>query len=76
VVKDEAFYKDLFKDAPELCGQTCAFLAAGKGKDLRGLYLDCRQDITKLLATGRGVLKEKGLNSLGVEFLEGYCNEP
>jgi hypothetical protein len=76
VVKDEAFYKELFKDTPSLCGQTCAFLAAGKGKELRGLYLDCRQDLTKLLAVGREGLKSKQLNTLSVNFLEGYCNEP
>ncbi|KAE9368040.1 short chain dehydrogenase/reductase-like protein SDR [Stipitochalara longipes BDJ] len=76
VVKDEAFYKDLFKDTPSLCGQTCAFLVSGKGKELRGLYLDCRQDVTKLLAVGREGLKSKQLNMLGVNFLEGYCNEP
>jgi NAD(P)-dependent dehydrogenase (short-subunit alcohol dehydrogenase family) len=76
IVKDEAFYKDLFKDGPELCGQTCAFLASGQGKELRGLYLDCRQDVTKLLTAGREFLKEKQLNSLGVNFLDGYCNEP
>jgi hypothetical protein len=75
-VKDEAFYKSLFKDVPALCGQTCAFLAAGKGKELRGFYLDCRQDVTKLLAAGREFLKSEGLNTLGVNFLEGYCNEP
>ncbi|KAH8764058.1 short chain dehydrogenase/reductase-like protein SDR [Hyaloscypha finlandica] len=76
IVKDEAFYKDLFKDGPELCGQTCAFLASGRGKELRGLYLDCRQDITKLLTAGREFMREKQLNTLGVNFLDGYCNEP
>ena len=76
VVKDEAFYNDLFKDTPELCGQTCAFLASGIGTGLRGLYLDCRQDITRLLELGREELKRKRLNTLGVEFLDGYCNEP
>lgn len=38
-VRDEKFFKDLFKDVPELCGQTCAWLATGQGKELRGLYL-------------------------------------
>lgn len=37
--RDEAFYKELFKDAPVLCGQVCAWLATGEGKDLRGMYL-------------------------------------
>ncbi|CZR67967.1 uncharacterized protein PAC_17866 [Phialocephala subalpina] len=76
IVKDEAFYKDLFKDDPSLCGQTCAWLSTGKGKELRGLYLDSRQDVEKLLAVGREGLKKGQLNTLGVNFLEGYCNEP
>lgn len=76
IVKDESFYKHLFKDDPSLCGQTCAFLSTGKGKELRGLYLDSRQDVTKLLAAGRDFLKNEQLNTLGVKFLEGYCNEP
>jgi len=38
-VRDEKFFMELFKDPPGLCGQTCAFLASGRGKDLRGLYL-------------------------------------
>jgi len=35
----EADFLNLFKDPPALCGQTCAFLASGRAKDLRGLYL-------------------------------------
>jgi hypothetical protein len=76
IVKDENFYKTLFKDDPSLCGQTCAFLSTGKGKVLRGFYLDSRQDVVKLMAAGREFLKERQLNTLGVNFLEGYCNEP
>ncbi|KAF4635682.1 hypothetical protein G7Y89_g2413 [Cudoniella acicularis] len=75
IVKDEAFYKFLFKDIPALCGQTCAFLAAGRGKELRGFYLDSRQDVTKLLGVGREFLKKEQLNTLGVDFLEGYLFE-
>lgn len=37
--RDEDFFKDLFKDPPALCGQTCAWLATGEGKELRGLYI-------------------------------------
>jgi hypothetical protein len=36
---DEEYFKDLFKDGPTLCGQTCAYLATGRGKELRGLFL-------------------------------------
>ncbi|KAF2258326.1 NAD(P)-binding protein [Lojkania enalia] len=75
-VRDEKSFMALFKDPPELCGQTCAFLASGRGKDLRGLYLDCRQDVTKLLEKGRDALLKERLNTLTVNFLEGYANEP
>ncbi|KAF2471623.1 NAD(P)-binding protein [Lindgomyces ingoldianus] len=75
-VRDEKFFMELFKDPPALCGQTCAFLASGRGKDLRGLYLDCRQDVTKLLEKGRETLLKEKRNKLTVNFLEGYCNEP
>jgi hypothetical protein len=39
---DEEYFKDLFKDGPTLCGQTCAYLTTGKGKELRGLFLGNR----------------------------------
>lgn len=76
ITKEGAAFEDLFKDTPELCGQTCAFLASGKEKELRGFYIDCRQDVGKLLEVGREGLKSKGLNTLSVKFLGGYCNEP
>jgi hypothetical protein len=82
----------LFKDAPTLCGQTCAYLATGRGKELRGLFLgeymtskvlelkltrtDCRQDVTKLLEVGRETLMKENRNTLTVNFIDGYCNEP
>ncbi|KAF2278046.1 short chain dehydrogenase/reductase-like protein SDR [Westerdykella ornata] len=75
-VRDEEFFMQLFKDQPSLCGQTCAFLASGRGKELRGLYLDCRQDLGKLLSEGRDKLLKAKLNTLTVNFLDGYCNEP
>ncbi|USP76657.1 hypothetical protein yc1106_03931 [Curvularia clavata] len=73
---DEEFYKHLFKDSPSLCGQTCAWLATGQGKELRGLFLDCRQDVSKLLSIGRQTLLKENRNTLTVNFIEGYCNEP
>ncbi|KAF2021503.1 NAD(P)-binding protein [Aaosphaeria arxii CBS 175.79] len=75
-VRDEKFFMELFKDEPALCGQTCAFLASGRGKELRGLYLDCRQDISRLLEKGREALLKEKRNLLTVNFLDGYCNEP
>lgn len=74
--RDEATFKSLFKDPPVLCGQTCAFLASGKGKELRGLYIDCRQDLTRLQALGREKLLKEKYNTLGMKFLDGYTNEP
>lgn len=38
-VTDEEYFSSLFKDGPTLCGQTCAWLATGKGKELRGLFI-------------------------------------
>lgn len=74
--KDESYYKPLFKDSPSLCGQLCAFLSTGKGKELRGLYLDSRQNVARLLSLGREEIERRGLNTLGVQFMEGYFNEP
>lgn len=66
----------LFKDGPELCGATCAYLASGRAKAIRGLYFDCRQDIERVCGAGRSTLEANGLYSLKMEFLQGYCNEP
>ncbi|KAH5396144.1 hypothetical protein HBI23_219780 [Parastagonospora nodorum] len=75
-ITDEEFFKHLFKDGPSLCGQTCAWLASGRGKELRGLFLDCRQDVAKLLEIGRKTLLKENRNTLTVNFIDGYCNEP
>ncbi|KAM0117968.1 hypothetical protein ACP6JC_005358 [Aspergillus fumigatus] len=37
----------IFKDVPELAAGTVAYLSTGRGKALRGLYFDCRQDIER-----------------------------
>lgn len=37
---------------------------------------DCRQDVTKLLEIGRDVLLKEKINTLGVNFVDGYKNEP
>ncbi|KAI1611219.1 3-oxoacyl-reductase [Exophiala viscosa] len=66
----------LFKDDPTLCGSTCAYLATGKGRNLRGCYFDCRQDIERVCGVGRETLEAYGLYTLKVEFLQGYENEP
>ncbi|EXJ76398.1 uncharacterized protein A1O5_00906 [Cladophialophora psammophila CBS 110553] len=66
-------FHQLFKVSPALCGQTCAFLSAGKAKLLRGKYFDCEQDIGTVLAVGEQGLK--GLYDLKVEFLGGLPND-
>ncbi len=68
--------KKLFKDPATLCGQTCAYLATGKAKELRGMYFDCRQDIEVVCGYGRERLEKEGMNNLKVDFCEGYANEP
>jgi len=69
-------FQALFKDPPELCGATVAYLGAGKAKELRGMYWDCRQDIEKVKAYGRERLQKEMKYTLKVEFLQGYENEP
>jgi len=69
-------FKSLFKDPPALCGATCAYLATGKAKEIRGMYFDCRQDIERVCAVGREKLQEDFLYTLKVDFVDGYRNEP
>ncbi|KAH0847325.1 hypothetical protein FOPE_00700 [Fonsecaea pedrosoi] len=69
-------FQALFKDKPELCAHTCAYISTGKAKDLRGLYIDCRQDLGRLLEAGRESLLKNDLYCLKVGFLDGYSNEP
>jgi NAD(P)-dependent dehydrogenase (short-subunit alcohol dehydrogenase family) len=71
-----AEFQKLFRDPPELCGQTCAYLATGKARDIRGMYFDCRQDVEIVCGYGRERLEKEGMNVLTVGFCEGYGNEP
>ena len=75
-MKQREGFEKMFKDSPELCGATCAFLATGRAKELRGMYWDCRQDIEKVMKVGRESLLKQGLYTLKMDFIEGYCNEP
>ena len=68
-----AKFHKTFKCLPSQCAQTCAFLAAGRGKALRGKYFDCEQDIGTV--TGAGEEGLKGLYELKVEFLGGLPND-
>ncbi|KIV80342.1 hypothetical protein PV11_07848 [Exophiala sideris] len=69
-------FKNLFKDPPELCGAVATYLATGKAKELRGMYIDCRQDLERIQAVGREKLQQDNLYTLKMDFLEGYKNEP
>ncbi|KAH6995433.1 3-oxoacyl-reductase [Ilyonectria destructans] len=72
VAKWASFHK-LFRVLPEVCGQTCAFLAAGRGKRLRGRYFDCEQNIGAVLKATETDLT--GLYELKVDFLVGLAND-
>ncbi|ETI22662.1 hypothetical protein G647_06738 [Cladophialophora carrionii CBS 160.54] len=72
----QAQIRSIFKDVPELCANTVAYLAAGRGKALRGCYFDCRQDVDRVCSFGRETLDKYELYKLGVKFLPGYQNEP
>ncbi|KAF4257764.1 hypothetical protein CNMCM8689_003223 [Aspergillus fumigatus] len=50
----------IFKDVPELAAGTVAYLSTGRGKALRGLYFDCRQDIERVASFGRETLQRAG----------------
>ena len=68
--------RPIFKDVPELCGNTVAYLASGRAKELRGHYFDCRHEIERVCSFGYETLKHYGLYNLGMKFLPGYENEP
>ena len=63
-----------FIDSGYLCGQTCAFIAAGKALPLRGKYFDVEQDIEEVLKYAHE-FQEKGLYDLKVEFPGGLLND-
>jgi hypothetical protein len=71
-VKRWAAFHKTFKCLPAQCAQTCAFLAAGRGKVLKGKYFDCEQDIATVVGAGERGLD--GLYELKVEFLGGLPN--
>lgn len=74
--EEQAKLRNIYKDVPELCANSVAYIAAGRARELRGCYFDCRQDIQKVCSFGSETLKQHGLYNLKVEFLPGYENEP
>ncbi|GME31693.1 hypothetical protein GTA08_BOTSDO08613 [Neofusicoccum parvum] len=63
-----------FRCKPALCGQTCVFLAAGKGRALKGKYFDCEQDVG-YVASMAEEMQAKELYELKVDFLGGLPND-
>lgn len=41
--------EDSYLTRPELCAQTCVYLAAGKAKELRGRHIDAVKDIQSVV---------------------------
>lgn len=59
-----------YRIRPELCGRTCVFLATGKAKELRGRYVDVRNDIEAVLEQAV-VVRRENLYDLGIRELGG-----
>jgi len=55
---------------PELCGQTCVYLASGKASELRGRYINAERDIESM-ANQAEIVKKENLYDLGVRELGG-----
>lgn len=68
--------RPIFNEVPELPAYTVAYLAAGRAKEIRGMYFDCRHDIERVCRFGRENLKADGLNNLRMRFVPGYDNVP
>lgn len=74
IVEAYAKFADNFRCKPALCGQTCVFLAAGKGKVLKGKYFDCEQDVGYVASMAEEI-QSKSLYELNVQFLGGLPND-
>ncbi len=57
-----------FLRRPELCGQTCVYLASGKAKELRGRYINAERDI-ETVANQADIVKKANLYDLGIREL-------
>ena len=70
----EEFQKN-FRTSLDVPGQTCVYLATGKGKHvLKGKYFDCEQDIQTVVDHADEIEKEN-LYELEVRFLGGLPND-
>jgi len=53
---------------PELCGQTCVYLATGKAKELRGRYINADRDIESVVNQA-DIVKKANLYDMGIREL-------
>ncbi len=59
---------------PELCGQTCVYLATGKAKELRGRFIDAERDIQSVVNQAN-IVKKANLYDLRIQELGQYSQE-
>jgi len=57
-----------FVNPPELCAQTCVYLASGKASELRGKYINAERDIESMVEQAE-IVKKEGLYDLGIREL-------
>ncbi len=53
---------------PELCAQTCVYLASGKARELRGKYINVQRDIESVVEQA-DIVKKANLYDLGIREL-------
>lgn len=56
--------------SPELCAQTCVYLASGKAKELRGRYINSERDVESMVEQA-DIVKKENLYDLGIRELGG-----
>jgi len=59
-----------FVNPPELCAQTCVYLASGKASELRGRYINSEKDVESM-SNQAEIVKKENLYDLGVRELGG-----
>ncbi|KLO14712.1 NAD(P)-binding protein [Schizopora paradoxa] len=61
---------DTAGDSPELCAQTCVYIATGKAKELRGRYIDVSKDIQSVVDQA-DIVKKENLYNMSIKQLDG-----
>ncbi len=59
---------------PELCAQTCVYLASGKAGELRGRYINSESDIDSVVKQAE-IVKKANLYDLGIRELGEFGQE-